>query len=303
MADLIAFHRVGLADRDQILAYLEDNPYCNCDYSFGNLYNWGFLYLTSVAFHKDMMLIRFRSWETGSQAYLMPIGKGNLVEVLKDMEHTSKVEGHPLILMAVQDSAIELLEQTHPTSIKIFSNRDNADYLYDREKLETLSGKKLQSKRNHINRFKRQYPDYIYEPLSDENTNECIALENRWYADTETTPGMSDEREMVMRALKEWKEIGLQGGCIRVDGKVVAFTMGMPISHACFGVHIEKADTDYDGSFTIINQEFVSRLPEQYVRINREEDLGLEGLRKAKLSYQPMKILEKHKVAISYEED
>ncbi|MDO5017520.1 MAG: DUF2156 domain-containing protein [Porphyromonas sp.] len=301
MADLIEFHRVGLEDRDTILAFLEDNPYCNCDYSFGNLYNWGFLYLTSVAFHKGMMVVRFRSKETGSEAYLTPIGNGDLREVLIDMEYTGQVNGHPLILMAVQDSALEAIEQCHPTSIKVFKNRDNADYIYDRNKLETLSGKKLQSKRNHINKFKRLYPDYQYEPLSDANVEECLELERHWLAETEETPGVDDEKVMVTRALTEWKEIGLRGGCIRVEGKVIAFTMGMPINPHCFGVHIEKADTDYEGSFTIINQEFVRHLPERYVRVNREEDLGLEGLRKAKLSYRPLAILEKHKVAVSFE--
>ena len=108
---------------------------------------------------------------------------------------------------------------------------------------------------------------------------------------------------MVRRALEEHEAIGLRGGCIRVDGKIIAFTLGMQVSPHCFGVHIEKADTAYDGSFTIINQEFVAHLPEQYVRINREEDLGLEGLRKAKLSYYPMKILEKHTVVLRYAKD
>lgn len=303
MADQIEFHRVDLADKQQIKDYLRINPYCNCDYSFGNLYNWGFLYLTSVAYHKQMMVIRFRSKETGNEAYLMPIGEGNLKEVLLDMEHTSHLNGHPLILMAVQDSALEAIKETEPNTLKVFSNRDNADYLYEREKLETLSGKKLQSKRNHINKFKRLYPDYQYEPITRENADECIALENLWYKDADNTPGMDEERQMVIRALKQFDEIGLTGGCIRVEGKVVAFSLGMPINPRCFGVHIEKADTSYEGSFTIINQEFVKHLPPQYLRINREEDLGLEGLRKAKLSYQPLKILEKHKVVISYEKD
>lgn len=303
MADTIDFHRVSLGDREEVLAYLQGNPYCNCDYSFGNLYNWGFLYQTSIAFHKGMMVVRFRSRETGRIAFLTPIGEGDLGEVLRDMEASLEDSDQHLTLMAVQESALEAIQATNPADIHVIANRDNADYLYEREKLETLSGKKLQSKRNHINKFKRLYPDYQYEAITKANAAECAELYNVWYAVTEDSEGMEEERIMVRRALEEHEAIGLRGGCIRVDGKIIAFTLGMQVSPHCFGVHIEKADTAYDGSFTIINQEFVAHLPEQYVRINREEDLGLEGLRKAKLSYYPMKILEKHTVVLRYAKD
>lgn len=303
MADKIDFHRVCLEDRDQILAYLEGNPYCNCDYSFGNLYNWGFLYQTSVAFHKGMMVVRFRSKETGRTAFLTPIGNGDLGEVLRDMEASIEDIDQHLTLMAVQDSALEAIVATKPTDIHVINNRDNADYLYEREKLETLSGKKLQSKRNHINKFKRLYPDYQYEEITKANAAECAELYQVWYDETEDTEGMDEERIMVRRALENQEAIGLRGGCIRVDGKIIAFTLGIQINPHCFGVHIEKANTEYEGSFTIINQEFVRHLPEQYVRVNREEDLGLPGLRKAKLSYYPMKILDKHTAVVRYEKD
>lgn len=301
MTDAIDFHRVSLSDREPILKYLKQNPYCNCDYSFGNLYNWGFLYQTYVAYHKGMMVVRFISKATGRTAFLTPIGDGNLREVLEDMEASLPPDcGHNLKLMAVQDSALEALKATNPLEIEVITDRDSADYLYEREKLATLSGKKLQSKRNHINKFKRLYPDYTYEAITAENARECMELHETWYHDTDQTEGMDDERVMVRRALQEHEEIGLTGGCIRVDGKVIAFTLGMQINPCCFGIHIEKALVDYEGSFTIINQEFVSRLPEQYIRINREEDLGIPGLRKAKLSYHPMKILDKHKVLLRY---
>lgn len=303
MADTIDFHRVSLEDKEEVLKYLEGNPYCNCDYSFGNLYNWGFMYQTSVAFHKGMMIVRFNSKETGRTAFLTPIGDGNLAEVMRDMEACLEDSDQHLTLMAVQDSALEAIEATNPTDIHVINNRDNADYLYDREKLETLSGKKLQSKRNHINKFKRLYPDYQYEEITKANAAECAELYNVWYEETEDSEGMEEERIMVRRALEEHDKIGLRGGCIRVDGKIIAFTLGMQISPHCFGVHIEKADTEYDGSFTIINQEFVKHLPEQYERVNREEDLGLPGLRRAKLSYNPMKILDKRTVVLRYEKN
>lgn len=303
MADNIEFHKVGIEDRDKVLDILQHNNYCNCDYSFGNLYNWSEYYHTSLAFHKGMLVVRFRSSDGEREAFLPPIGKGNLKEVLLDMEYTIRELDQHLTLMAVQDTALEALEATNPLDLHVIKNRDNSDYLYDREKLETLSGKKLQSKRNHINKFKRLYPDYTYEEISAENARECMALEDLWYRDTELTPGVDQERKMVRRALQNFEEIGLRGGAIRVDGSIIAFTVGMQISPRCFGVHIEKADTNYEGSFTIINQEFVKHLPPNYQVINREEDMGLPGLRRAKLSYKPLALLDKHTVVLRYAED
>ncbi len=303
MSDKIEFHKVSIEDRDMVMKFLQYNPYCNCDYSFGNLYNWCDYYHTALAFHKDMLVVRFRSTETGREAFLVPIGHGDLKEVLMDMEYTIRDLDQHLTLMAVQDTALEAIEATHPLDLHVIKNRDNSDYLYERERLETLSGKKLQSKRNHINKFKRLYPDYTYEEISADNARECLELEYQWYRDTEETPGMDAERQMVRRALSHFEEIGLNGGAIRVEGRIIAFTLGMPISPQCFGVHVEKADTTYEGSFAVINQEFVHHLPEQYIRINREEDLGIPGLRRAKLSYQPLKVLDKHTIVLRYAED
>lgn len=304
MAELIEFHRVTLDDRTRVEEYRKLNPYCNCDYSFGNLYNWGFFYKTEIAFHKDMMVVRFRYEDDTRTAYLMPIGDGDFADVLMDMEYTmEQTEGGPLVLMSVIEKGVELLQMTRPENLHIIENRDYADYIYLREKLATLSGKKLQSKRNHVNRFKRMYPDYQYEEINQENVKECLAVEDAWYAVSDRTEDIQEERRMVRTALSEFEEIGLSGGCIRVDGKIIAFTLGMPISNCCFGVHVEKADINYEGSFAIINQEFAKRIPEEFESVNREEDLGIEGLRKAKLSYKPKLIMEKFTVALRYPEE
>lgn len=304
MADLIEFHRVSLEDRDKVFEFRKLNPYCNCDYSFGNLYNWGFYYKTEIAYHKGMMVVRFQYDEGTRSAFLMPIGDGDFSEVLMDMEYTmEQMGGGPLVLMSVIDKGVELLRKTRPENLHIIENRDNADYIYLREKLATLSGKKLQSKRNHVNKFQRLYPDYQYEEINHDNAKECMELEDTWYALSDKTEDIQEERRMVRTALTEFEEIGLSGGCIRVDGKVIAFSLGMPISEHCFGVHIEKADVNYDGAFTVINQEFAKRIPESFEVVNREEDLGIEGLRKAKLSYKPHRVMDKHTVVLRYPEE
>ncbi len=298
---IIEFKRVTIADRELILSHTLSSPYMSCDYSFANLYCWGAYYNTHIAFHKGMMLVKFQSKEGGRPACLMPVGNGNLQEVLTDLSKDFKEEGYTLTLLAVPPEGVERLRQSMCENIHVLSNANYIDYIYLREKLVTLSGKKLQSKRNHINRFISTYPDYTYEEISDANAAECIELEEKWFVASEQTDDIKAERNMVTQAIREREAIGLIGGCIRVDGKVIAFSMGMPINHSTFGVHIEKADVAYDGAFTMINKEFASRIPGQYTYINREEDLGIEGLRQAKLSYRPEILLEKHTVLMRCE--
>lgn len=299
---MITFTKVSLEHRSIIQQYTLESPYSNCDYSFANLYNWREYYDTCFAIHKEMLIIRFEPKEGGRPACLMPIGNGSLEEVLTDLNQHFRDNGHTLTLMAVTDEGVELLRRTCCDHIHLVSDRSYTDYIYLREKLVTLSGKKLQSKRNHINRFKSQYPNYTYEELSRDNAAECFALEERWYAtQDEYSEDVIAEKAMVQRALNHFEEIGMKGGVIRVEGTVVAFTMGMPINDNTFGINIEKADTNYDGAFTIINQEFASRIPEQYTYINREEDLGIEGLRQAKLSYKPEILLNKQTVLMRCE--
>lgn len=303
MTSKIDFHPVALEDRDLILRVNLSNPYRNCDFSFANLYNWGFYYRTEVAYHKGMLVVRFKSPEAERAAYLMPVGEGDLIEVLQDMDEDMQSRyDHSLTLMGVVDEGLELLHRTYPDHLHVLSSRDYSDYLYLREKLSTLSGKKLQSKRNHINKFERSYPSWSYEEINDSNVRECMALENVWFKQSGQDQDVLDEKRMVLKALQEYDKIGMMGGCIRVEDRIIAFSLGMPINADTFDVCIEKADTDYDGSFTIINREFARRIPEQYTYVNREEDLGLEGLRKAKLSYKPVEILTKHTVVLSYDE-
>ena len=159
-----------------------------------------------------------------------------------------------------------------------------------------MKGKKFQAKRNHINRFRNTYPDYEYTPITPDRIQECLDLEAEWCKvnNCDQQEGTGNERRALIYALHNFEALGLTGGILHVNGKFVAFTFGMPINHETFGVHVEKADTSIDGAYAMINYEFANRIPEQYIYINREEDLGIEGLRKAKLSYQPVTILEKY---------
>ena len=169
-------------------------------------------------------------------------------------------------------------------------------FTLDEESVELaeLKGKNFQPKRNHVNKFKRTY-NYKYTPLTVDLIPHCLELEEKWCEehDCEEEESLINERKALNIALRNFDALGLVGGALWVDDEIVGFTYGAPVNHDTFAVHIEKADSHIDGSYNILNQEFARHIPEQYVYLNREEDLGIPGLRKAKLSYRPVILLEK----------
>lgn len=170
------------------------------------------------------------------------------------------------------------------------------DYVYTRESLATLKGKKLHGKRNHINKFLSKYPNYEYRKLDSSMIQDCIALYDRWIGekDAEAAKSLQDEKQSVCLALNHMEELGLTGGTIYIDGKLCAFTVGERLHPHMQLIHIEKGDTAYDGIFPMINQQYVLHECMDVELVNREEDMGIEGMRKAKRSYNPVKMIEKY---------
>lgn len=291
---MITFKDVTIRDKDTITQYTMNSCRRNCDLSFSNLCSWRFLYNTQFAIVDGFLVFKF--WAAGELAYMMPVGEGDLKKVLEALIEDARREGGPFCMLGVCSCMREDLEAIMPGQFTFTADRDYADYIYLRSDLATLKGKKFQSKRNHINKFRNTYPDYEYLPITPERVSECLQLEAEWCKanDCDQQEGTGNERRALIYALEHFEELGLTGGLLRVDGKIVAFTFGMPINKETFGVSVEKADTNVDGAYAVINNEFANHISEQYIYMNREEDLGIEGLRKAKLSYQPVTILEKY---------
>ncbi|WP_297904109.1 DUF2156 domain-containing protein [uncultured Parabacteroides sp.] len=292
----IPFRPIRLEDKEIITSFTFPSDYRNCDFSFANMCSWRFLYDSEFAIVDGYLLIRFMIEDKSRFAYMMPVGKGSLANAIRLLEEDSLKHGHPLCMLGITPDAKDQLEGALPGSFFYIPERDYFDYIYLREDLATLRGKKYQSKRNHINNFKKRY-SYEYVPITSEIVPQCLKLECKWYkANNENNDGeeLNDERRSLTYALHHFENLNLIGGAIRVDNEIIAFSFGAPINHNTFGVHVEKADVNFDGAYTVINQELASHLPETYMYINREEDLGIPGLRKAKLSYQPTILLEKN---------
>ncbi|MDR0973365.1 MAG: phosphatidylglycerol lysyltransferase domain-containing protein [Prevotellaceae bacterium] len=291
---MITFRPLTLADKDTLLPYLRNSNRRNCDVSFSNLYCWRFMFNTVFAEVDDFLLFKF--WINGQVSYMLPFGTGNLSEMILqlkrdalDVERSAKFR-----LSGICPDQKQLLENLMPQRFSISADRDYNDYLYLRTDLATLTGKKYQPKRNHVNKFRKTY-SYEYRSIDRNLIPECLQMEAEWCRQNNCNgqDGTNNERQAVINGLTHFEELGLTGGALFVDGRIVAFTFGMPISHDTFGVHVEKADTRIDGAYAMINYEFANHVPEAYTYLNREEDLGIEGLRKAKLSYHPFLLLEK----------
>ena len=192
-----------------------------------------------------------------------------------------------------------LLEQLYPGRFRYHFDRDGFDYIYSIDELAELKGRKFQRKRNHLNRFRQNYSGYTVEPLSEENAPMVEAMLEQWYTDRQQSAPLSDfhmERSAIAKALRHWKELEMDGLVLLYEGRVLAMTLGSFLCDTTFDVQFEKALEDADGAYPAINNAFACYLREKYPTLrwlNREDDLGLEGLRKAKLSYCPDHMIEK----------
>jgi len=296
MNDILQYRPVTLDDQPLLKERLALFRGKNCDLNFMNIFSWRFLYKTEIAQWKDHLIFRFKA--DGHVAHMGIFTPVDLEEILDMLVSEAERDGYPFLLMGLDEDLIPDIEKAKPDYFIYEYDRDYCDYIYSRESLETLAGKKLHPKRNFFNRFRKAYPDYLYRELKEEDFDACLALDNRWIQHEDLNNLQSDENERtsMYRVFDNWNRLGGTGGAIFVGSELVAFTYGAPVNDYVFDVCVEKANPEYEGSYATINKEFVAHLPLQYTLINREEDLGIDGLRKAKLSYHPEILLKKYVV-------
>lgn len=289
----IPFKKPELSDRQKIVAFLAGQGFRGCERTFANIYLWARFY--DLVWAEIEGTVVFRSTFDGKYSYTYPAGDGDRGAAAERLMKMCQEQGEVLQFHGLSRKEYEELEEAFPGMFEITWPRDPEDYVYETEKLINLSGKKYHSKKNHINQFKAAHPDWSYEPLDDSNVEECFQMALRWRRDNgcEENPDKNQEMCVALNSLRLQKELELRGGVLRTGGEVVAFTMGEPVSEDTFVVHIEKAYADIRGAYPMINQQFLVYEVSQYRYVNREDDTGDEGLRKAKLSYHPAFMAEK----------
>lgn len=292
----IEFKRPEMEDRKLLDGYFKRYPSRNCERTFINVYLWSRHYKVKYAVIENTLVFKNEDHEI---AFTYPIGESEDIEkALKFLMEYCEKENKVFELYCVTEEQFEQLNRWYPDEFKITYDRDIADYVYESEKLITLSGKKLHGKRNHINKFKSEHQDWKYETMTEDSVEECFQMALQWRKESGCDTDMEKNAEMcvALNSLRLFKELEMTGGLLRVDGKIVAFTMGEPVSDDTFVVHIEKAFSEIQGAYPMINQQFVENECAGYKYINREDDAGVEGLRKAKLSYRPAFLIGKGRV-------
>lgn len=292
---MIEFKPIRLEDRPRIERYTMPSDISNCDLAFANMFCWQFMYRSAWAEIEGFLVIRFHIDGGEKIGYMQPVGEGDFAPILPALREDAHAHGQRLRIIGLTDQGREAIRRMHAGLFAFESYRALEDYIYNADDLRNLPGRRYQSKRNHINRFLAEYPDFRYEELTPDRFEECMQLEREWRrARPGNTSELCAEQRAMQRAFDHFEPLGLRGGCIHVGGKLVAFTYGSAVNEHTFDTHVEKADTDYEGAFTVINKLFAEHLPARFTRINREEDLGIEGLRRSKLSYHPATILHKY---------
>lgn len=296
---MLEFHEIKIEDGIWARPLLEQSNRQACGYSFANLFTWSQIYRTMITRFEDMVIVKCTLPDDvpGSPyLYLFPAGRGDKKAAVREILQDASTKGRLPRFYSLTEEDKLWMEETYPDIFTFSANRAEWDYLYEVQDLQNLPGKKYQKKRNHVSRFLREHPDYQFEAITPKNIEEIKEFNRQWVHlyENEQDIGILREHTAVNLGLEYFEELKLVGGLIRVDGKIVAFTYGSKISDTVFDTHVEKALYDMNGAYNIINREFARTFLSEYQYINREDDTGDEGLRQAKLSYQPAVLLEKY---------
>lgn len=303
---------VDMDSRPLFFEAYRNSPPPVADMVFNSLFGWQELFDYRVSRQGDFLLVFYRE---GRQMVMLPplmvtgtvadAGWGErFLEAARAVDAHCRENGMEAVFRGFPDQYV----RRFPSSgVAVVPERDSFDYIYRKDDLVNLAGQTYAPKRNLIRQFTRKYA-YHYEPLNKDNLSRVQRFLHRWQpAAGKSSRGIaSGEYRMVERLLSRFDELQLCGGILAVDGQDVAATIATIVPDFAYGdgifstavVHSEHAQVEYKGSYQIINQLFCSRLPESVVFINREEDLGLPGLRKAKLSYGPVRLLEKNRIIV-----
>ncbi len=280
------FYQPEISDFEWIKEKLAQAVPVTCDYSASHIIAWSKYYKTQIADIEGCLVDK----EKDKSVFGFPKGK-YCISALKAINNLFDT---PTFCGLTNDEKI-ILENTFPNEYKFQADRDTFDYIYKVSDLAALSGKKYHSKRNHISYFKKNF-NWTYEEINEDNISDCIALNQEWYLkNTDKNPeDIEIEKNLLKFSFDNYKYLGFLGGLLRVDGKAIAYTFGEKLNDTMFDTHFEKARSDIRGAYPMINMLFAENTISDFEYVNREDDTGDPGLRKAKLSYNPTLILEKY---------
>lgn len=305
---MIDWRDITLEDKPRIEEKICASGCHGADYGFANLFIWRKAYNPKIAFCDNRLLVGMPQWKV----YAYPKGDGeitNSIELLLEEAHSL---GNKLRIRGLTDKTLEEFLPLYGDRFEIIEDRDNADYIYTSAKLCDLPGRHLSSKRNHIKHFERNGAWEFHKIAADScgvftscgegacgklsSIDEAKAFVDEFYKE-KNDPDLVDEAGAIEEMFEHYEALGFLGGMLYQNGEPVAFTAGTKLDNEVFDTHFEKALPGIEGAYTMVNREFARLVKAEYPDIaafNREEDMGIEGLRKAKLSYHPDILLMKY---------
>jgi hypothetical protein len=265
---------------------LEESPPVISEWTFTNLYSWRNSYKLSVSRLDDFIICC--SEAQGRRRFFSPAGKGDIKSAIEKVLIDNGGE-----FIRVPESVKSLFD--NDSRFAILPDRDNSDYLYNTSDLIKLEGRKYDGKRNLIRKFEAEH-SYEYVIIDKSNAKLCRDFEDAWCVirDCDAVEGLNNERQAISEMVANFSSFGLIGGAIRVQGEIRAVAIAQSLNHAVMVMHVLKACPDITGLSQLIMREFIARQAAGSLRINLEQDLGIEGLRKSKLSYHPCAMVDKY---------
>jgi uncharacterized protein len=294
---MLTFHSITADNIMTAAEYFKYKISRTSDYTVGAMYMWRDFYNTSYTIYDDMILYKVKFLNRTS--FTFPVGGGSLTKAVDALKEYCNVNEIPLWFCTVPEEATPILVNEFHGTIPGMPSRDWADYLYNAADLAEMAGRKFSGQRNHINKFKKMYPNWEYHRINSENLPRIIDF----LIDYEKNHGKDaslaqEELKRTLELMPYLDKFNLPGGFIEVDGVIIAISIGEIIKDTLY-CHIEKANREYPGSYQMIVKEFSSDMMQYGIQyINREEDVGDEGLRTSKLSYHPVQLLDKYCVLV-----
>ncbi len=290
----ITFEAIDLERQSAYNRHLARCAQVASDYSFVNIWGWGKEYGLQWAWHENLVWLK---QTRPVEALWAPVGdwqRSDWPSILEQVKQQCRT------IIRVPEELLHIWQAHADMPMEATEARDHWDYLYDRQQLTELKGNRYHKKKNLVNQFKKKYTfDYLH--FGQEMIDEAKALQEDWctWRDCESNETLLAENDAISRVLNHWQQLeGITGGALRVDGGLVAYTVAEPLPDNTLVIHFEKACPEAKGSYQAINQMFLDNDPSTCERVNREQDLGDEGLRKAKLSYLPVDYVRKYQVVL-----
>lgn len=294
---MIKFKNITIKTQKEIASYFKAYQSQVSELTFTNIFAWREKYQFKYAIIEEFLFILNKT-EEGSIYFSPPIGDyhKDYIKALKALKNYCDKKKISCIIKKADEKVKSDLKEDFKSELEITYNRDQSDYIYHFKDLLELSGNDYHKKKNRVNKFVKTYNQWSIDEITLGNIEELKAFLNQWCSDhqCDQNKGLSDERVAILEVFSHYEDLKCSGILLRIEGDIVGFTIGEALNDDTFVIHFEKGNTEYKSVYNMISHQFLKHLDSGFTFVNREQDLGIPGLRRSKLSYHPCEIRHKY---------